>query len=263
MSYRFTVRSTTPGTYRFKTGFWAGLVAAEDVLSGVDRGDGSLGTYSPDFPSVDNVTEDDTVNGAAGVYHEPAEAEVLNGIIFGANNTLTGTFVVPDISDVRRGVGYGAQATQFTGTLDAGSDLPADLTGKTFKQVIYEILRNDGASVSSGHLGALLDYNPTTKPEVVFHGDPPKEPAPPLVTYRINSETGLYRKIFIDITVWGGNIRAIHNRIYDLLHKRKNLTPSDWRILGLLYDSSGSELYDNDLKVHFQRARFVATVWKA
>lgn len=46
-TYRFEARSTTPGQYRFKTGFYAGLPGAANVLNGVDRGDGSTGALSP------------------------------------------------------------------------------------------------------------------------------------------------------------------------------------------------------------------------
>jgi hypothetical protein len=51
-----------------------------------------VGTYAPDFPAVGNVTEDDTVNGSAGTYHEAAEAEVQAGVTFGAGEALTGTY---------------------------------------------------------------------------------------------------------------------------------------------------------------------------
>ncbi len=46
-----------------------------------------------DFPDVGNVTEDDTVNGVAGTYHEATEAEVQNGVTFGADEELTGSYV--------------------------------------------------------------------------------------------------------------------------------------------------------------------------
>ena len=46
-----------------------------------------------DFPDVGNVTEDDTVGGVAGTYHEATEAEVQNGVTFGADEELTGTYV--------------------------------------------------------------------------------------------------------------------------------------------------------------------------
>jgi len=48
---------------------------------------------TPDFPDVGNVTEDDTVNGSQGTYHEATEAEVQQGVTFGASSALTGTYV--------------------------------------------------------------------------------------------------------------------------------------------------------------------------
>ena len=54
----------------------------------------SDGSFSgADFPGVGNVTEDDTVNGATGTYHEATEAEVQSGVTFGALSALTGTYV--------------------------------------------------------------------------------------------------------------------------------------------------------------------------
>lgn len=53
----------------------------------------------PDFPIAGNVTEDDTVNGVTGTYHETAVAEVQAGVTFGANSGLTGTYS-PDFPDV-------------------------------------------------------------------------------------------------------------------------------------------------------------------
>jgi len=46
-----------------------------------------------DLPDVGNVTEDDTVGGVAGTYHEATEAEVQQGVTFGADEELTGTYV--------------------------------------------------------------------------------------------------------------------------------------------------------------------------
>jgi len=46
-----------------------------------------------DLPAAGNVTEDDTVGGAAGTYHEATEAEVQSGVEFGAASALTGTYV--------------------------------------------------------------------------------------------------------------------------------------------------------------------------
>lgn len=47
----------------------------------------------PDYPDVGNVTEDDTVNGVAGTYHEATVAEVQAGVMFGAGSALEGTYV--------------------------------------------------------------------------------------------------------------------------------------------------------------------------
>ena len=66
--------------------------------------DGSdVGT--PDYPDVGNVTEDDTVGGATGTYHEATEAEVQSGVHFGASSALTGTY---------GGGGSGGGASFFT-----------------------------------------------------------------------------------------------------------------------------------------------------
>lgn len=48
--------------------------------------------YYYDIPIAGNVTEDDTVAGVTGTYHEAAIAEVQSGITFGANSSLTGTY---------------------------------------------------------------------------------------------------------------------------------------------------------------------------
>jgi hypothetical protein len=56
--------------------------AVIDTLTGIDS----------DLPAVGNVTEDDTVNGVTGTYHEATEAEVQSGVTFGADEALTGTY---------------------------------------------------------------------------------------------------------------------------------------------------------------------------
>lgn len=45
-----------------------------------------------DTPIAGNVTEDDTVRGATGTYHEATEAEVQSGVHFGAASALTGSY---------------------------------------------------------------------------------------------------------------------------------------------------------------------------
>ncbi len=46
MAYRFKARSTTPGQYRLAAGTLAQLVALSNIVSGVNRGDGGIGTYT-------------------------------------------------------------------------------------------------------------------------------------------------------------------------------------------------------------------------
>jgi hypothetical protein len=54
--------------------------------------DADAGPITADCPAAGNVTEDDTTNGVTGTYHEAAEAEVENGVQFGADGTeYTGT----------------------------------------------------------------------------------------------------------------------------------------------------------------------------
>lgn len=101
----------------------------------------------PDFPAVGNVTEDDTVNGATGTYHEATVAEVQDGVMFGAASalegeyapaadypseddvrdavdyagaTMTGNMTLPDVADVRDGTTYGTDGTELEGELVVG-----------------------------------------------------------------------------------------------------------------------------------------------
>jgi hypothetical protein len=55
-----------------------------------DRGATKL--WSSDYPLPENVTEDDTVQGVTGTYHEATVAEVQDGVMFGAASALEGTY---------------------------------------------------------------------------------------------------------------------------------------------------------------------------
>ena len=121
----------------------------------------------------------------------------------------------------------------------------------TLKEAIATILADDTT------LRTLLDYHATTKPRVVFYQYPPANIALPLVTYRIAGESAFMpRDIYFDIVVWGGDLKAIHDRVYELLHKRTTVSSTDWQIKGILFESSGPELYEEPLKAYFQRARY-------
>lgn len=138
------------------------------------------------------------------------------------------------------------------------------LTGLTFEEVLASILVNDSHSMTTGHLGQLCGYHATTKPDIVFHAFPPERVKTPLLTYRINGEYGHFpRTIFVDILAWGGDTKKIHNRVYTLLHKRLQISATDWQIKGVMFESAGPVLYDEKLKVLFQRARYWAKVLKA
>jgi hypothetical protein len=127
----------------------------------------------------------------------------------------------------------------------------------TLKEAIQTILHTDAQLASAGTLGSLCEYNASTKPRCVFYQNPPEEPKTPLITYKIVAEEGrLPRNVFLDITVWGGDFRAIQDRVYDLLNERLQVTATDWMVKGIFYESSGPELRDEDLKCYFQRARY-------
>lgn len=131
------------------------------------------------------------------------------------------------------------------------------LEGLALKEAIRTILANDAKLTGTGNLGTLLSYNATTKPHCTFYQNPPERIATPVITYRINGESGRFpRSIFLDITVWGGDFRTIQDRVYDLLNDRLQVAATDWSIKGILYESSGPELWDENLKCYFQRARY-------
>lgn len=50
------------------------------------------GSFSPDFPEVENVYDIDTVQGVTGTLKLPGTAQVLDGVIFGPASGLTGTY---------------------------------------------------------------------------------------------------------------------------------------------------------------------------
>lgn len=55
----------------------------------------------------------------------PKETDVRNGVTFGVDDQYTGVLVLPAESDVKLGVGYGANGTEFTGTyVPAGAVYP-------------------------------------------------------------------------------------------------------------------------------------------
>lgn len=106
---------TTNGTQGTLT-----LPDASNVLTGSGAygvgGDGSTPSYSPDFPEVGNVLDTDTVNGVAGTLSIdlPDPSNVTTDDTTGG---VAGTLTLPAEEDVELGVQYGADGTEFTGTL--------------------------------------------------------------------------------------------------------------------------------------------------
>jgi len=155
---------------------------------------------------------------------------------------------------------YRGQVSYREVVFTASGDTTA-LTGLTLQEVIATILDNDARSTASGHLGDLLGYA-VTKPDCVFYQYPQKDIPTPLVSYRFSGESGRFPKnVFLDIVAWGGSLRAIHNRVSDLLDARIGTTATDCQIKGILFESAGPELYDDDLKCHYQRARYRLVIW--
>ncbi len=73
----------------------ADLAAVGNVIEGVDRGDGEVGTY-----------------------HEATESEVVYLVGFGEDGTAkTGNVVLPAVTVVWTGTGFGADGTEYEGTL--------------------------------------------------------------------------------------------------------------------------------------------------
>ena len=129
----------------------------------------------------------------------------------------------------------------------------------TLREAICRILDDDAKLSAAGTLGNLLSYNATTKPDCVFFMNPPDEPKLPLLTYFISSENNDFpRTIFFNFTAWGNNFEAILARVYDLLHKKNEITASDYSTKALLFDWQSADMWDDDLKCYYKQARYRA-----
>jgi hypothetical protein len=65
-----------------------------------------LDTADPYGPVADPIT---------GIYHAPSVGEVIDTAVFGPSSGTSGTFAVPAEADVKDGVGYGADGIEFEG----------------------------------------------------------------------------------------------------------------------------------------------------
>jgi hypothetical protein len=79
-------------------------------------------TFDIDLPAVTSVLDSDTVYGAAGTYHAPDAAEVVDTAVFGPSSSITGTFdeearnTDPGEAAVQWGVEYTIHNVAKTGT---------------------------------------------------------------------------------------------------------------------------------------------------
>jgi hypothetical protein len=84
-------------TARTDAGAWA-QTDTQRVLVGLI---GNQLASVTDIPAVGNVTEDDSVDGATGTYHEATTAEVQDGVMFGAGSALEGTYAGGGVGPIR------------------------------------------------------------------------------------------------------------------------------------------------------------------
>lgn len=131
----------------------------------------------------------------------------------------------------------------------------------TLKEKFYELLYVDARSAAAGSLGVLLGYNVVTKPRCIFYQNPPREPQLPLITYFINTQTGHFpRDVYYSVTAWGegSQINPILERVWDILQKSAESFGilTDFSLKQIVFDWSGPEVYDPDLKCYYQQYRF-------
>jgi hypothetical protein len=127
----------------------------------------------------------------------------------------------------------------------------------TLREAICKIIDDDAKLTAAGTLGNLLSYNATSKPDCFIHANSPETPAIPYLTYFISDETSFFpRNIFFNFTAWGNNFEAILARVYDLLHKKIEITASDYSTKAVLFEWASADLWDDDLKCYYKQARY-------
>lgn len=102
------------------------LPAAGNVLAGTGNYGNPSSSISPsltpDFASVGNVLNTDTVNGVQGTLTLPSANDVLNSVVYGiGGNSITGNMISPSADKVLTGETYGVTGSLITGTAIAES----------------------------------------------------------------------------------------------------------------------------------------------
>ncbi len=119
---------------------------AINVLQGTHSGGGSCTGYPAVAEVLDGVVYGDTsqytgtLDPDAGM---PAETKVRDAVVYGSAGQFTGVSQMPVVSTVLTGIGYGANGTEYTGTLSvSGSPVP-----------VYPSVENVLLDVQFGNVG--------------------------------------------------------------------------------------------------------------
>jgi len=159
---------------------WA---AVGDVIEGVDRGDGEVGTY---HETLEAEVLDGTGFGEDGTEYTgtvvlPNINDVEYPVAFGAGSALEGTFVRPAVGNVRDGVLFGALGVQFEGTLALptaaqvlsavgfGSD-GTEYAGTVVLPAVGDVQQGVAFGPSSGSTGAFASPAVANVIEAVEYG---------------------------------------------------------------------------------------------
>ena len=127
------------------------------------------------------------------------------------------------------------------------------------KEKLVSILQTDAQSVVAGSLGVLLGHQ-ATAPYGVFFTDPPTKPDFPLIVYALNTRHGRMPHIIsFSISVYGGDVDAIHSRIEALLHeKQSSFTDlSDYYVRRVEHNWDGPDDFDEKMRVSWRQARYL------
>jgi len=186
MVVRFVARSGA--TVRLAANTMDVLLIPSNVKLDIDRGDGTVGTYGGGAIDVGDIVDPQYV-------------------IVGQDNYVggeAGTFVVPAESDVRFGVGYGEDGTEFTGTLVVPDYSSVTAAAGRVQQICEALVAlldaADLATAFNEVVGATRVY--TTLSDLSEVGDSPYTLVAPLMTKRARNSNGTYgRYVVIDILV--------------------------------------------------------------
>jgi len=136
------------------------------------------------------------------------------------------------------------------------------VTGNKLRAKIYSILTTDAIINDPSYLGGMLGKT-TSTPYGVYYQSPPEKPDAPILTYNIiDSIDHFPRRLSFTFTAWGDNFDNILARVFELLHKKIEIVASDYSFKAMLFDGSGPELFDDDLKVYYRADRYQAIAVK-